>query len=349
LPGNGSPKKVTELPQHRDVVVVGASAGGVESLRGLLAALPADLPAAVLVVLHMPSSATSALPAILRRAGQLPVQTASHGEPLRHGNVYTAVPDHHLLVVDDVMALSKGPTENGHRPAADALFRSAARAVGPRAVGVVLSGTLDDGTAGLMSIVARGGAAGVQDPTEAIFPGMPENALREVPTAQVAPVSKLGDVITALVREPVHASPPATMSQLDLIEADIAEHGLREGDLQMDTMGDPSGFTCPDCDGSLMAAPGTRRYRCRVGHAWTLEALAEQKDSQLERALWTALRTLDEKISLSRRMQETAVRRGNGLVARRYAASVAEASQAADVLREFIRADILPHEGRTTS
>jgi two-component system chemotaxis response regulator CheB len=335
---------VTELPQCRDVVVVGASAGGVESLRGLLAGLPTDLPATVLVVLHMPSGGTSALPAILRRAGKLPVQPAAHGQPLRPGHVYTAIPDHHLLVVDDVMALSRGPTENGHRPAVDALFRSAARAVGPRAVGVVLSGTLDDGAAGLMSIVARGGAAVVQDPEDAIYPGMPESALREVPTARVAPATGLADVITELVGEPVETGPAATMSRTDLIEADIAENGLLEGGVTMTTVGDPSGFTCPDCDGSLIAIPDALRYRCRVGHAWTLEALAEQKDAELERALWTALRTLDEKVSLGRQMEQRAVERGNGLVARRYAASVAEATHAADILREFIRADVLAQE-----
>ncbi|QUQ64025.1 chemotaxis protein CheB [Kutzneria sp. CA-103260] len=330
------------MPQHRDVVVVGASAGGVESLRGLLATLPADLAAAVLVVLHMPSGCTSALPAILNRAGLLPARPASHGAPLRHGHVYTAIPDHHLLVLDDLMGLSRGPAENGHRPAVDALFRSTARAVGPRAIGVVLSGALDDGASGLTSIVARGGAAVVQDPADALCPGMPENALREVPTARVAPVAELAEVLTKLIAEPVAAGPANTMSPLDLVEADIAAHGLKEGRPNMDTMGDPSGFTCPDCDGSLMTVPGTRRYRCRVGHAWSLEALAERKDGQLERALWTALRTLDEKITLGRRMEQTAVERGNGLVAKRYAASVAEAAQAADVLREFIRADVLP-------
>jgi two-component system chemotaxis response regulator CheB len=332
------------MPQCRDVVVVGASAGGVESLRALMTVLPVDLPAAVLVVLHMPTGATSALPAILRRAGQLPVQAASDGEPLRHGHVYTSVPDHHLLVVDGVMTLSRGATESGHRPAVDALFRSAARVVGPRAIGVVLSGTLDDGTAGLMSIVARGGAAVVQAPSDAIYPGMPGNALREVPTAHVAPLARMGELLAALTREPLDGQSPAAMSRSDLMEAAIAEHGLDEGGVIMDSIGEPSGFTCPDCDGSLLTVPHTHRYRCRVGHAWTLEALAGQKDAELEKALWTALRTLDEKISLNRRMEETAVKRGSGMLAQRYAASVDEAAHAANILREFLRADVLPQE-----
>lgn len=292
------------MPHCRDVVVVGASAGGVESLRGLLAALPAD--------------GTSALPAILNRVGPLPVHPARHGTPLRHGHVYTTVPDHHLLLVD-------------------ALFRSAARAKGPRVIGVVLSGTLDDGAAGLLSIVARGGAAVVQDPADAIHPGMPESALRAVPAANVAPISKMANVITALTAEPV-GDPP----HVELIEARIAEQGLQEGGLEMTTMGDPSGFTCPD--GAPVPVPSARRCLCRVGHVWTENALAVQKGAKLERALWTALRTLDEKVSLNRRLERTALERGSRLVARRYAASVAEASHAADVLRQFIRDDVLTHE-----
>ncbi|HEY0495740.1 MAG TPA: chemotaxis protein CheB [Kutzneria sp.] len=338
---------MTILSQCRDVVVVGASAGGVESLLQLMSALPPDLPATVLVVLHMPSSGTSALPAILDRVGPLPVRRAAHGEPLLPGHVYTAIPDHHLLVIDGVMGLSKGPTESGHRPAVDSLFRSAARVAGPRVIGVVLSGALDDGTAGLMSIVARGGAAVVQDPSEALYASMPENALREVPTAHVAPAAKLGEVVAALTREEVDGRPRRTMSASDVLETEIAEHGLGKGELGMETMSEPSGFTCPDCDGSLMTIADTQRYRCRVGHAWTLEALADQKDVQLERALWTALRTLDEKISLNRRMERTAVQRGSGLVARRYAASAAEATQAAATLRDFLRIDVLSEE--TTS
>jgi two-component system chemotaxis response regulator CheB len=172
---------------------------------------------------------------------------------------------------------------------------------------------------------------------------MPESAQREVPSAHVAPVAELAEVITKLVGEKVADLPPA-MSPVEQFEADIAEHGLEEGGLRMSTIGEPSGFSCPDCDGSLSTVPGTRRYRCRVGHAWTEEALAEQKDAELERALWTALRTLDEKISLGRRMEETAAQRGNGHVARRYAASVVEAAQAADVLRQFIRSDVMSHE-----
>jgi two-component system chemotaxis response regulator CheB len=158
----------------------------------------------------------------------------------------------------------------------------------------------------------------------------------------------MADIITKLTRAQVDDLSPAAMSPVEQFEADIAQHGLEEGGLRMSTIGEPSGFTCPDCDGSLITVPGTRRYRCRVGHAWTEEALAEQKDAELERALWTALRTLDEKISLGRRMEQTAAERGNGHVASRCAAAVAEVAQAADVQRHFIRTDVLAQEGTAT-
>ncbi len=324
---------------NRDVVVIGASAGGVEALRTLVSALPEDLPATVLVVLHLPAGGTSALPAILRRAGRLPVATAHDGAPLRHGHVYTAPADFHLLVSDGTLQLSRGPSENGHRPAVNALFRSAARVVGPRCVGVVLSGALDDGAAGLGSIVARGGAAIVQDPEDALYAGMPEAALREAPDSHVVPVAEMAPVLDKRVREAVDPTPPTPTTGLLAVEAELTAKGEWEAESEMGEMATSSGYSCPDCQGSLYALRGTDRYRCRVGHAWSADALLQQKNDDLERALWTALRTLDEKTSLANRMRASAVERQNMRLVARYENSAQESEQAAAVLRAFLRTD----------
>jgi two-component system chemotaxis response regulator CheB len=324
---------------NRDLVVVGASAGGVESLRGLVAALPADLPAAVLIVLHIPARSPSALPAILARSARLPVDSAKHGAPLLRGHIYTAPPDHHLLVSDGEMRLSRGPSENGHRPAVNALFRSAAKARGPRCVGVVLSGSLDDGAAGLGTIVARGGVAVVQDPEDAAYPGMPRAALREVSAPHVTPVSGMARVLTDLVRQQVDPDEVAPMPELATTEADLAAEGEWSAEPETGKMATASAYSCPDCQGVLFALRDTDRYRCRVGHAWTADALLEQKDEELERALWTALRTLDERTSLANRMRADAIERQSTLLAERYARTAEESEQAATTLRAFLRAD----------
>ncbi len=188
---------------NRDLVVVGASAGGVEALRSLIGSLPADLPAAVLVVLHLPAGSASALPEILSRAGVLPVSPARPGAPIEHGRVYVAPPDHHLVVADDEVMLSHHAAEDHHRPALNALFRSAAEAGGSRVIGVVLSGNLDDGAAGLAEIVARGGSALVQDPADAAYPSMPEAALAAVAAEAVLPVADLGEHIASLLGDHV--------------------------------------------------------------------------------------------------------------------------------------------------
>lgn len=315
---------------NRDLVVVGASAGGVVALRALVADLPGDLPATVLVVLHLPAGSRSALPAILGRAGRLPVSVATHGAPLRHGQVYTAPADCHLLVVDDALALSKGPTENGHRPAVNALFRSAAKALGPRCVGVVLSGALDDGAAGLGSIAARGGAAVVQAAADAICPGMPEAALREVPDCLVLPVREMGSVLAKLVRR----EPGPWRVAAD---AEPEERGEPQAGSEPEQIGTPSGLRCPDCRGALLASSDARRYECRTGHTWTDEALLKQKNDGLERALRTALHTLDEKTSLAKRMRASAVERQNKILAERYENAARESERAAVTLRSFLR------------
>ncbi|MDU0292078.1 chemotaxis protein CheB [Saccharothrix longispora] len=316
----------------RDLIVVGASAGGVEALRSFTAGLPADLEAAVAVVLHLPAGGTSALAGILNRSGPLPAVTASHGMALRPGRVHVAPPDHHLIVIDGRIHLSHGPTENGHRPAVDALFRSAAATHGAGVIGVVLSGTLDDGTAGMISIVNRGGLALVQDPEEALFDGMPASVLRNIHVDHVLSAAKMGALLRECVGQEVRQGDEP--SDLARRETAIASSGVATHADEVISMGHPSNFSCPDCQGNLVELDVVpKRFRCQVGHAWTAEALLDAQGVTLEKALWTALRTLEEKAGLARRMRQDAVKRGAELLVRRYQRTEEEASSAADVLR----------------
>jgi two-component system, chemotaxis family, protein-glutamate methylesterase/glutaminase len=194
------------MPDH-DIVVVGASAGGVEALVGLASALPADLPAAVFVVLHLPATGTSALPDILSRHGPLPASHVKDGEPIENGRIFVASPDHHLLLRTGHVHLTRGPRENGHRPAVDTLFRSAAREYATRVIGVILSGALDDGTAGLLAIKSRGGVAVVQEAADALYPGMPGSALEHVQVDHVLAVASMGELLARLTTEPVGERP----------------------------------------------------------------------------------------------------------------------------------------------
>jgi two-component system chemotaxis response regulator CheB len=220
------------MPGH-DIIVVAASAGGVETLCKLASGLPPDLPAAVFVVLHIPPHATSFLPSILSRAGPLPAAHPNDGQAIEHGRIYVAPPDSHLLVKRGHIHLGHGPRENGHRPAADPLFRTAARAYGPRVVGVVLSGNLDDGTAGLLAVKVRGGVAIVQDPSEALYSGMPASASENVAVDWVLPVSEMAALLARLALEPVEEKPAEAVSKDIEIESDMAEldiHPVRRND-----------------------------------------------------------------------------------------------------------------------
>jgi two-component system chemotaxis response regulator CheB len=295
------------VTEHRDIVAVGASAGGVEALRALVGGLPADYSGAVLVVLHLPRDAPSALPAILQRTGPLPAASAVDGEPLRPGRVYVAPNDHHLLVLDGQIRLTRGPAENGHRPAIDPLFRSVARAFGRRAVGVVLSGSRDDGAAGLATIAAHGGAAVVQDPSDALYPWMPRAALASAPTEHVAPAAKLGALIAEMTAADLTAADPSSTpphaSGESLLDAEVTMSEF--GPLTTDELAvPPAGYGCPSCGGALFQVAGdpVPSFRCRVGHAWSPESLLDEQAIALEGALWMALRALEEKSALSRRM-----------------------------------------------
>ena len=329
-----------------DIVVVGASAGGVEALGELAAALPLGLPAAVLVVLHMPAYGHSVLPEILSRRGPLPAKHAADGEPLLTGRIYVAPPDHHLLVQGGKISLTRGPAENNHRPAIDALFRSAARAYGPRTVGIVLTGTLDDGTAGLQSIKSRGGMALVQDPNEALFTGMPISAIENVAVDKIETIAELAKTVTRLAgtnkagsrmedEQTAQKEIPVTPE----LEEDVAVAAMDLSRLDNRTEGKPSGFSCPDCHGVLweIEEGELTRYRCRVGHAYSPQSLLASQSANLEDALWTALRALEESAAMAERLQARAAERGHTLSAQQFGAQSKDARHRAQIIHDVLQ------------
>ena len=320
---------------RRDVVVVGASAGGVEALIRLFKGMPSDFPAAMFVVVHLSAQAPSALPNILDRAGPLPVESAWDKAPIRHGHVYVAPPDLHLLVRRGHVELGRGARENRHRPAVDPLFRSAALAYGPRVVGVVLSGTLDDGTAGLAAIKGRGGLAVVQEPEDALFPGMPLSALAHVAVDHRVPIDEMPSLLAELVAAKVADIPvsePATLAQ----EVEIAD--LNEQAVSGEHPGAPATLACPDCGGTLweLQEGDLLRFRCRVGHAFSPETLLAAEQEQLEGALWAALRTLRETIELSRRMARRAANGHQHALAARFEERAVEAEERARTIQRAL-------------
>jgi two-component system chemotaxis response regulator CheB len=323
--------------ETRDIVVLGASAGGVEPLRRISSDLDAELPAAVFVVLHVPAEQPSALPAILDRAGPLPAITPQDGAPVERGRVYVAPPDLHLILEPGVVRLTHGPRENRHRPSIDVLFRSAARAYGPRVTGVVLSGSLDDGTAGLVAIKIRGGIAVVQDPAEAFCAEMPRNATRYIEADYVAPARSIGTLLNRLVREsvdPATAAPPtAEMIQ----ETKIARLDPRVLDNE-DKPGAPSAVACPDCRGVLweIQEGDLLRFRCRTGHAFSPETLLRAEDDAVEQGLWEVLRALEERVSLRRRLVLQARERHLDSLAADFEKRVSTLEKAAGSLRSLL-------------
>jgi two-component system, chemotaxis family, protein-glutamate methylesterase/glutaminase len=325
------------MPGH-DIVVVGASAGGVEALRALVGKLPRDLPAAILVVLHVAPDSKSVLPRILSGAGPLPAKHAKDGEALETGRIYVAPPDRHLVVEDGAVRLTRSPPEGGHRPAVDTLFRTAARFHGARVVGVVLSGALDDGTAGLVAVKQRGGVAVVQDPEEAICADMPRNALENLQVDHCLPTAEIAALIGKLAHEKVelHSPIPLLLEQ----ETNIALGRRREGEKPP---GEPSEFACPACGGVLNEVHDGHilRFRCRVGHAYGLASLGAEQQDQLEAALWAALRALEDQAALHDRLAKRARDRGHSRSAIHFDRTGAAAREHAKKVR-----DVLSHADR---
>jgi two-component system chemotaxis response regulator CheB len=299
-----APEPAPDRPRGPAVVVVGASAGGVEALVALVGSLPASFPHPILVVLHVSPAGTSVLPAILARAGRLHVVSATDGESLRPGHVYVAPPDSHLLVEDARVRLSQAPRENGHRPAIDPTMRTAAASYDRATIGIVLSGSRDDGTAGLIAIKARGGTAIVQDPDEALYPAMPRSAIEHLTPDAVLPI---GAMAAWILRHGPNTHPPGSEPDMafehntDDPRLALAEDG---GEAPHTAAGRGTRFTCPDCGGVLFERRegNLERFECSIGHVFSIESLSNAQAESLENALWAAVRALEDRAAMLKRL-----------------------------------------------
>lgn len=287
--------------RNRNIIVIGASAGGIEPLKRIVSDLPADLAAAVFVVLHV--GPASYLPEILDRVGPLPVHKARNGATFKVGNIYVAPPGFHLLLHDDHMLLRRGPRENLARPSIDPLFRSAALSYGARCVGVILSGSLSDGTAGMRAVKAVGGVTVLQHPNDAVVPDMVRSALSYVEIDHCLPAAELGGLLARLATEPAGETLPAPA--VVRLEAAVAtqEHSTMK---EEDRLGELSVFTCPECHGPLWEIEDgdMLRYRCHTGHAFTSEAMMEAQSAEADEILWSLLRAHQQRAEFTRRMAD---------------------------------------------
>lgn len=330
--------------ETRDIIVIGASAGGVEALSALVRSLPQDLAAAVFIVLHV--GATSHLAGILDRAGALPARHALSGDRIDPGRILVAPPGSHLLLHGDHVLLRRGPRENLARPAIDPLFRSAAASFGGRVTGVVLTGSMSDGSAGLRAIKRCGGVAVVQDPDDAMVPDMPRNALKSVAVDHTVPIAAMADLLVRLSLEPAGATPEIPMDIR--METAIAAQEL-SGMQADDELGAPSRFTCPECHGALWEINDgdILRYRCHVGHAYNADVVLEAKDSEAENTLWALLRSHQERAALARRMASREEQ--NPKFAERMLERATEYDRDAHLVRQIIASDSLSNAAEAGS
>jgi two-component system chemotaxis response regulator CheB len=314
----------------------------VEALVALVRSLPRDFPHPVLVVLHVAPTGTSVLPAILSRACVLPVASPADGEVLRPGHVYVAPPDNHMIIEDSKLRLSQAPRENGHRPAIDPTMRTAANAYDGATIGIVLSGSRDDGTAGLMAIKASGGTAIVQDPDEALYPAMPLSAIAHVQPDAVLPIAAMAHWIlkhnnTRSNRDPVSSNPPRNPAEPSddprLAVVDASDDPPRSA------TGVGTRYTCPDCGGVLFERREHQleRFECSVGHVFSIESLSSAQAEALESALWAAVRALEDRAALLKRLAGRARETDQERSAAGFERQGAEALERASTIREAIQ------------
>jgi two-component system chemotaxis response regulator CheB len=334
------------LPARRNIVVIGGSAGGIEALESLVACLPEALPAPIFVVVHLAADSPGVLPSILSRAGKLPAQHPHDGEAIVPGRIYVAPPDRHMLLESKRIRVTHGPKENRFRPAIDPLFRSAALTYGQQVVGIILSGALDDGTAGLWAIKDRGGVAIVQEPVEAANPSMPLSALKYVHVDHRLPVVEIAQVLTRLVGEPVAeggATPVSDATQANPTQPDAVEIETKialEGNpiaAGVMNLGPLSPYTCPECNGVLVQLQegGHLRFRCHTGHAYSVDSLLEGINESIEKTLWNTVRALEENMLLLRHLARHVSEQKNESMARRLASKAQIAEDQVQIMRQL--------------
>ncbi|MBD2121325.1 chemotaxis protein CheB [Trichocoleus sp. FACHB-262] len=324
---------------HCNLVVVGTSAGGLEVLRSLVKHLPPDFPAAICIVWHLPPDAQGILPRVLDKAGPLKAAHAIDREAIVPGRIYVAPPNHHLLIEPERVRVTKGPKENRFRPAIDPLFRSAAYVYGAGAIGIVLTGALDDGTSGLWTIKLRGGTTIVQHPQEALIPSMPKSALKEVEVDYCVPVAMMPELLIRLTQEPVASMPEVSPEENEKTQLEI-QTAAEENALQLGIMklGELSAFTCPECHGVLVKIKegNITRFRCHTGHAFSANALLSEVTHSIEETLWSALRAVEESVMLLENLGEHLAEAETSELAQLYLQKAQEAKQRADLVRQAV-------------
>jgi two-component system chemotaxis response regulator CheB len=321
----------------KDIIVVGASVGGLEALRTIVGGLPKEFPASVFVVLHTSPEAPGVLANILDRAGSLPATNALDRERIQPGRIYVAPPDHHLIIEPNRIRLTRGPKENRFRPAVDPLFRSAAQVYGPRVIGVVLTGFLDDGTAGLWAVKRLGGTAIVQDPLEALAPSMPASAMQQVKVDYCLAVAEIAPQLVRLTETPIEEKGEYEVPKEMDIEIRIAgeETALDAGVL---TLGEPSNYACPECHGVLLQLKEESRirFRCHTGHAYSVDSLLADVTENVEDSLWNAIRSLEESVLLMRHMAEHLGKNGDGHTPEEFLTRAQESERRAELVRQAV-------------
>jgi len=320
--------------ENQRIIVMGASTGGFEAFKKIIAGLPSDFNSPIFIVWHMSPRTHGIMPQVLNRVNDIYAAHAYDKEEIKPNRIYVARPDHHLLIEPGKVRITRGPKENRFRPAVDPLFRSAAYAYGNRVIGVILSGALDDGTAGLWTVKHYGGIAIVQDPNNAEVSSMPENAMHLVKVDHCVPVSEIAELLVRLSKEPFTAKPGVMKDEQTKKEIEIAaeKNPLEKGIMGL---GELTPFTCPECHGVLSRLYNENivRYRCHTGHAYSVDALMASLTEKVEDALYNAVRGMDETIMLLNHLGDHCAEANQPKLAALYFKKAKQAAERADLVR----------------